>query len=358
MEQFYFTVGPAQIHPKVLEYSSQFYNEGLGSVSHRSEAFRNMYKEADRELRLLLNVPDDFAILFLSSASEIFERLLLNCVHTHSFHAINGSFAHKFYKFSLALGKKAVAQEFPLGTGFTADALKVPADAELICLTHNETSTGVSIPENTIAEVHQRHPNALLAVDIVSSAPNVRLDFTQLDMAFFSVQKAFGLPSGLGVWFIRQSAVEKVQHLAKTQMVGAQNTLDALIKNYKNFETPSTPNIYNIYLLGKIAGEYNRYGVEKLRAETKEKATMLYDFLEQSVHFKAFVQDPQYRSETVIVVDCLHHSPTDVISKLKSMGLTVSSGYASLKDRQIRVANFPVVTKEKIQELIDSLGRF
>ena len=353
MNKFFFSVGPSQIHPKVEFHSQQFYEQQLGSVSHRSEIFRNIYRNTVDELRLLMNIPDDFAILFLSSASEIFERILLNCVREKSFHLVNGAFADKIYQFAVALDKKPYNLEKQWGSGFELNEVVVPDDAELICVTQNETSTGVAIPEEMIAAIKAKYPNKLIAVDIVSSAPYPKLDFTKLDMAFFSVQKAFGLPAGLGVWLIKNDCIEQLKN---KQSVGAQNTLSSLFKNYQNFETTSTPNIYNIYLLNKIAEEFNKTGIQQIRKETDERAKLLYDFFEQSNAFSLAVTEKKFQSKTVVVANCLHQPSAQIINQLKEKGLVIGSGYGKMKDAQIRIANFPAITKSKVEELIAAIA--
>src|SRR5690606_37779547 len=94
------------------------------------------------------------------------------------------------------------------GEGFFVDEVEVPVLAELVCLTQNETSTGVSIPEDSIHRLVEKYPDKLFAVDAVSSCPYTRLDYSKLDCVFFSVQKCFGLPAGLGVMVVSERAME------------------------------------------------------------------------------------------------------------------------------------------------------
>src|SRR6187402_1718547 len=116
----YFTPGPAQLYPTFDKHLQSFVEGQLGSISHRSQQYRDLHKFTVDQLRILLNVPDSHAILFLGSASEVWERILFSCVELESFHLVNGSFSKKFYDYSTALCKYAHKFEKPMGEGFLA----------------------------------------------------------------------------------------------------------------------------------------------------------------------------------------------------------------------------------------------
>jgi phosphoserine aminotransferase len=354
MSLTFFTPGPAQLYPTFEKHLKTFVTEQLGSVSHRSQQYRDLHKFTVEQLRELLNVPDTHAILFLGSASEIWERILFSCVELESFHLVNGSFSKKFYDYSIGLNKYAHKQEKPMGEGFNASEVVVPEYAELICTTHNETSSGVQM---TVAEIHklkQKNPDKFVAVDMVSSAPYPDLDFKLIDTAFFSVQKAFGLPAGLGVWIVNEKCLKKAETIRKQFSIGAHNDLPTLWKNSLNNETPATPNVMGIYLLGKIAEDFNRIGVSKLRKETEQKAQLLYKFVEKHSGFSSFVKEKAHRSQTVVVANTVLPS-ADIIKVVKEKGMVVGSGYGQFKSSQVRIANFPATSLEQVQALIKAM---
>ncbi|TAG55006.1 MAG: phosphoserine aminotransferase, partial [Runella slithyformis] len=101
MKNTYFTAGPAQMYPTFEKHLQTALNEQLGSISHRSQKFRDIYKFTVEQLRQLMNIPDTHGIFFAGSASEIWERILLNCVEHESFHLVNGSFSKKFYEYAV-----------------------------------------------------------------------------------------------------------------------------------------------------------------------------------------------------------------------------------------------------------------
>ncbi|PLK45891.1 aminotransferase class V-fold PLP-dependent enzyme [Emticicia sp. TH156] len=356
MKNIYFTAGPAELYPRFEEFLKQAVEEQIGSISHRSGQFRKIYQHCVENLRVLMNIPETSGIFFTGSASEVWERILLNMVEHESFHLVNGSFSEKFYKYAGSLNKFAHKQEKPIGEGFSYAEVEVPEYAELICTTQNETSTGVQMREADIHKLKRSHQKKFIAVDMVSSAPIPELDLSLIDTAFFSVQKAFGLPAGLGVWIANEKCLEKSKKLAKLEGLhtGAHHTLPALWKNYETFETPATPNVLGIYLLGKVAEDMNRIGIDTIRKETDEKARKIYKYLETSSLCSIAVQNPEHRSRTVIVANTTKPSKL-IIDTLKEKNMIIGSGYGPNKDTQIRISNFPSNTPEQVDNLLKEL---
>src|SRR5690606_31253114 len=114
--------------------------------------------------------------------------IIQNCCEHTSFHCVNGSFSKRFYEFSGELGRKAFKEESPFGKGFDVNTITIPAEVEIVCLTHNETSSGVCMPEKEIHTFREKNKNALIFVDAVSSLPYPAFDYSKIDSTFFSVQ--------------------------------------------------------------------------------------------------------------------------------------------------------------------------
>jgi phosphoserine aminotransferase len=355
MKKTYFTPGPAQLYPTFEKHLQAAVEEQLGSISHRSRRFRSMYQETAENLRALLNIPAGNQIVFTSSATEIWERSIQNLVGESSFHLVNGSFSQKFYDFSVELGKNAIKQDAEPGKGFEVAEVQIPIESELVCLTHNETSFGVMFPASSIHALQALNPEMLFIVDMVSSAPYPELDFTKIDSAFFSVQKGFGLPPGLGVWIVNEKCLAKAEKLkAAGHRIGTYHSLPLLWKNALSFETPSTPNVVSIYLLGKIAGDMLQKGIQIIRRETAERAAEMYGFLEKSEKFKPLVQNKAHRSPTVLVTQT--SGSQKVIDQLAEQYMVVGSGYGNFKESQLRIANFPATTEAEWKRLLKMLA--
>ncbi len=358
MKHTYFTPGPAELYPTVYQHLQTAMDAQIGSISHRSMQFRAIYQHTDEQLRALLNIPATHEIYFTGSASEVWERMVLNCVEHESFHLVNGSFSRRFYDYAQSLQKFTHLFEKPFGEGFDYAEIEVPEYAELVAVTHNETSSGVQMRPADIHKLKRKYPKKLFCVDMVSSAPYPDLDFGIIDSAFFSVQKGFGLPAGLGVWIANTACLEKAERLQRydSMTIGAHHTLPTLHKDYKNFETPATPNVLLIYLLGKIAEDMNRVGIDSIRRQTDEKARMLYKFIDGSSAFSAFVPEDRHRSQTVIVVKTGRPS-AGVMEATEAAGMIVGSGYGKFRDSQIRIANFPALSTEQVGALVQVLKK-
>lgn len=352
-----FTPGPSQLYFTVADHARQAFKENIPSISHRSKQFEQIVAETNSGLRQLLNIPATHHIFFTGSATEIWERIIQNLVEEKSFHLVNGSFSKRFYEIAIQLNKKPEKVEAKEGHGFD-ESISIPSSTELIAVTQNETSTGVSLPLETIYSYKAKNQKALIAVDAVSSLPFPDLDYTKLDSVFFSVQKGFGLPAGLGVWIVNDACVQKAEQLlAKGISIGSYHNIPGLKSNAAKNQTPETPNVLAIYLLNKVIQDFLMRGIVTLRRETEYKATILYQALEQHSLLSPVVKDKKFQSKTVIVADCQNH--TERLTKfLQQRGLYPGDGYGPFKKTQLRFANFPAHSKEQYELLVDALTAF
>lgn len=352
-----FTPGPSQLYFTVADHVRYAFREGIPSLSHRSRKFEQISKETTEGLRELLKIPADFHIFFTASATEIWERILENLVEQASFHLVNGSFSKRFHEIGIQLKKNAKKTEVAAGQGFDHD-ITVPANTELIAVTHNETSTGVCLPLESIHRLKAENPDVLLAVDAVSSLPYPAFDFRFVDTLFFSVQKGFGLPAGLGVWIVNEKCVAKAEALmARNISIGSYHNIPTLLSHAKKNQTPETPNVLAIYLLSKVVADLLRRGIDTIRKETEYKAAVLYQALEKKTWTSPFVKEKPFQSKTVIVADTGENTEK-LATFLASKGLDAGDGYGAAKKTQLRFANFPAHSREQYELLVDSLREF
>ncbi|QCK15863.1 aminotransferase class V-fold PLP-dependent enzyme [Mangrovivirga cuniculi] len=356
MHQLYFTPGPSALYPTVNLHLKDALSKGYLSASHRSAAFKDIYKETENNLRTLLSLPDNFSILFTSSANEAWERLIQNTVENKSLHLVNGAFSKRFADIASAYNKDAIVYSAKEGEVVHVDEIKEDQEVELIAITHNETSTGVSQPLEDIKKLRNKFPDALITVDAVSSLPIVDLPYDLIDSAYFSVQKCFGLPAGLGVWIVNQNCIEKAEKLENKGIItGSYHRLLAMYKKGKDFQNVETPNVLGIYLLGKVAGDMLTKGIGQIRNETIYKAGVLYYGLQTHPLLNPFVNDEKIRSQTVCVFNTNGESER-IINELKKKHMVIGSGYGSFKSNHIRIANFPATGKEQIEMLADKIN--
>ena len=197
------------------------------------------------------------------------------------------------------------------------------------------------------------NPKTFIILDVVSATPAVAIDFGLVDTAYFSVQKCFGLPAGLGVWLVNARAIEKAKKLKHP----SYHSLPSLVKMGALHQTPETPNVLGIYLLGKVAEDMNRRGIQAIRNEINYKAALLYQTIDSHPKLKISIEDKTHRSKTTIVASC--DEPNDrLLTFLEAKGYVVGSGYGQRKLDQIRIANFPTHSKEQVEMLCDTLAKF
>jgi phosphoserine aminotransferase len=355
MKKIYFTPGPSELYPTVPKHFHNSLKTQIGSISHRSLQFQQIYQELVISLKKLLMIPDEYHIFIVGSGTEAMERTVQNCVETYSFHFVNGSFSKRFFIMAKELDKNPEKSEVPIGQGFDFKKITIPKSPELICFTQNETSSGVIIPVKEIAAIAKKHPDALIAVDIVSSVPYVDLDYKLLDIVFFSVQKGFGLPAGLGVIVVSPRAIEKAKLLEQKEVnIGSYHSFPKLLHYAQKQQTHETPPLLAMYLLGKVINDMQKKGIDKIRMETEQKAKLLYDFLAGSEKLSLFIKEKKWRSQTVIVAD-IQKVKKDVKKILAKKGFIVGSGYGENKHTQIRIANFPAHSVKDVKRLIKEL---
>lgn len=351
-----FTPGPSQLYFTVQDHVRKAFHDGIPSLSHRSSQFESIFSETTQGLRDLLNVPDNYFIVFASSATEIWERSIQNLVVERSFHLVNGAFSKRFFEVARQLNKKPLQIEVSPGKAF--GTVKVPPGTELIAVTENETSTGVSLSASLIHSLKAENPDSLVMVDAVSSIPYPEFDYSKIDSVYFSVQKGFGLPAGLGVWIVNEKCLAKAQDLlAQGISIGSYHSLPSLYSFSKKNQTPETPNVLNIYLLGKVVQDFLRRGISTIRKETEYKAAVLYQALEGLDHVKPFVLNKNDRSMTVLVAQAGER--TEALSTyLQAQGFYPGEGHGEFRKQHLRFANFPAHSKEQFERLADILGSF
>ena len=350
-----FTPGPSQLYFTAEDHVKKAFRDGIPSLSHRTKEFESISREATEGLRELLNVPTNYQLVFCASATEIWERIIQNLVEENSHHFVNGAFSKKFFETATQLNKRPSKTEVKSGEGFV-DAI-VPK-TELIALTQNETSTGVSMPIELVNAFRDKNPNALIAVDAVSSLPYPTFDYSKVDSVFFSVQKGFGLPAGLGIWMVNERCIAKAETLlSKGLSIGSYHSLPSLISMTKKNQTPETPNVLGIYLLAKIVQDMLRRGIQIIRKETEYKAAILYQVLNTHPVIKPFVTDERWRSKTVVVAES--GDQTEKVTRmLRQKGMQPGDGYGEAKTHQLRFANFPAHSKEQYELLVDTLQEY
>ncbi len=333
-----FYPGPSKVYPAVADYAAQAIREGIVSLNHRSTAFMAIVEETTRLLREKLDIPAEYHIALVGSATECWEIVAQSLTGTCSLHPTHGSFGEKWRDYAYRI--KAVDTE-----------------PDVLCVVQNETSNGTQIPMSKLAQ-YRESLGGLIAVDAVSSMAGVVLDWSLADVWFASVQKCFGLPAGLAVLVYSPNARFRAELVDDRSRY---NSLLFLHENFQKNQTPYTPNGLGIYLLMRTLQDVPP--IAEVDVITKGRAAAWYDFLDNqwsNSNFRPLIRDtpggqlglPQaVRSDTVIAVEGTPDAIRNIKAKARLAGITLGNGYGFWKETTFRIANFPAITDEEITQL-------
>jgi phosphoserine aminotransferase len=359
MKNLYLAPGPTKVHPELMTWLADADADGVFSKSHRSTWFEAIVASVQSNLRTLLDIPEDYAIAFTTSATEVWERAIESCVEKESFHLVGGEFSTRWYQFAERLGRTPSRADY--GVDFTGrfDEFEIPDSAEMICLTQSETSIGSWIPDDQIARLARANPEKLMAVDVVSAVPTSILPWKHIDITFFSIQKGLCLPAGLGIVILSPRAVARSKEMkAKLPTVGAYHWLENLAIHAQKNLTVETPNVLAIYLVKRALEKYVAIGTSQLRLETYARATGLMAAIEAETPFRALTKMPQYRAPTVLAITT--DKPVEEFRKnlIKEHNVYLAACYSEHKANGLRIANFPIHTNEDHARALELLKTF
>jgi phosphoserine aminotransferase len=353
-----FTVGPAKLYRGVENNIIENLKNGYASLSHRSREFSNISKEGMLYFRKFFNIPDNYKVYYTYSATEGLELSIRGLANKKSIHYINGTFGWVWANIARKNGKKTIIKEEIFGNRAPLNFSKSEInDCDIACVTANETSSGIEYSAEEISKFSKKLPKkTLLAVDVTSSMGGISYDFSSADIWAFSVQKAFGLPAGLGILLVSPRAYEKSEeHLKNNQEGGNHHSFTSLEKKMLDkFQTPTTPNVLGIFSFKFINKKFieDFFSIKNVDKKTEEKAKLLYDFFDNHPKFKSFILDKNKRSKTIIIIESTIENIRDKKKYLESKGVLLGSGYGLYKSTQFRIANFPVHTIEDMEYLI------
>ncbi len=350
-----FIPGPSKIDDAVYRDIEIAMVGGILELSHRSREFVAIANQSIENLRAYLGVPDDYAVLYTDSASSAWHSMIANVVDEKCAHVVTGAFSAKAVYASRVLGKDALEYRVDLKGEDPHFPTIIDPGAELITVCYSESSNGSAW---THAELEQlrRQTDGLIAVDVTSCAGAIQLDLTLADIWYFSVQKAFGLPAGLGVLILSPKVLARARaRTEKGSNIAGMWSWSELVEHQEHGRgpTPHTPNMLGIYLLAKRSARFlHEGGLSVIDAATMRKAEQLYKHFGNHPHFSPYIPHANYRSPTVIAIAGASDTIADAHQRAKEHGMVLGQGYAELKDTTLRIANFPAITDEDVDRLL------
>ncbi len=347
-----FYPGPSKVHPEVLGFIQEAFSNGVVSINHRSERFEVLLKDTLQILHEKWNIPQDYTLYFISSATEAWEIVAQSLIKEKSLHLYNGAFGKKWAHYTKQIIPNALSVEFGLNEDLKSVAPNLTTkDFDTICLVQSETSNGTG--QTICRSDFDLQEDAIIAVDATSTMGGINLPWPEADVWFASVQKCMGIPAGLGVLICSSKALERATQLNKKVHY---NDVLLMEENRKLFQTHYTPNVLSIYVLNKLAHLLPNLTV--INQQTWEKASILTDYFSNANSFNLsfLIENPNLRLPTVFALQ----GEPEQIKRLQNLclkhNIELGKGYGEWKDNTIRIANFPSHTLEDISQLINLIN--
>jgi phosphoserine aminotransferase len=282
-----FSAGPAVLPEEVLKEAADEMLDYQGSgqsvmeMSHRSKVYDNIIKEAEKDLRDLLNIPDNYKVLFLQGgASQFFAEVPMNLMkNKKAAYIITGQWAKKAYQEAKIYGEAiAVASSEDKTYTYIPDCsdLDIPEDADYVYICENNTIYGTKYKKLPNTKGHT------LVADVSSCFLSEPMDVTKYGVVYGGVQKNIG-PAGVVIAIIRED-------LITDDVLPGTPTLLKWKTQADNDSLYNTRPCYNIYICGKVFKWLKKMGgLEAMKAHNEKKAKILYDYLDESKLFKGTV---------------------------------------------------------------------
>ena len=355
MERVYnFSAGPAVLPEEVLkEAAEEMLNyKGTGmsvmEMSHRSKAFETIINEAESDLRELMNIPDNYKVLFLQGgASQQFAMIPMNFMKNKvADYIITGQWAKKAYQEACIYGKaNAVASSADETFSYIPDCSDLPIseDADYVYICENNTIYGTKF--KTLPNTKGK----TLIADLSSCILSEPVDVTKYGMIYGGVQKNIG-PAGVVIAIIREDLITEDTLPGTPTMLKYKTHADA-------DSLYNTPPAYGIYICGKVFKWLKKQGgLEAMKKYNEEKAQILYDFLDESKLFKGTVRKEDRSLMNVPFVTGNADLDAKFVKEAKAAGFENLKGHRSVGGMRASIYN--AMPKEGVEALVAFMKKF
>ncbi len=346
-----FSAGPAVLPEEVLKEAAEemFDYKGTGmsvmEMSHRSKAYDEIIKTAEADLRELMNIPDNYKVLFLQGgASQQFAMIPMNLMkNKKAAYIVTGQWAKKAYQEAKIYGDAVeVASSADKTFSYIPDCsdLNIPEDADYVYICENNTIYGTKFKElpNTKGKT--------LVADVSSCFLSEPVDVTKYGVIYGGVQKNIG-PAGVVIVIIREDLITEDTLPGTPTMLKYKIHADA--ESLYN-----TPPCYGIYICGKVFKWLKKMGgLEKMKELNEKKARILYDFLDESELFKGTVEKKDRSLMNVPFVTGNEELDAKFVKEAKAAGFENLKGHRTVGGMRASIYNaMPIEGVEKLVEFM------
>ncbi len=344
-----FIPGPTDVVDEILEAMA------IPMIGHRDKLYSDLHGQVVTKLKKFLHT-DGHIYLSTSSSTGMMEGAIRNCVNNKVLMTDCGAFSKRWAEIATLNGKEIDLIKVEMGQATTpemVDEYLSKGGFEAVCITHNETSTGVMNPIKEIsALVKEKYPDVLVLVDAVSSmaGTDIKVDEWGLDVVLAGTQKAFALPPGLCVVTVSEKAYQRSLSVGNR---GFYFNFEQLEKKAVKNQTPATPAISIINALNVQMDRIYKEGVENRFQRHLDMAEHVRSWTRKNF---ALYSDENYLSPTVTNV---HNTrEIDVVNlnaELAKRGAMLSNGYGDLKGKCFRIAHMGDLQIADVQWLTDQI---
>ena len=349
-----FSAGPAVLPEEVLKEAAEEMLDYKGSgmsvmeMSHRSKVYDDIIKEAEKDIRDLMNIPDNYKVLFLQGgASQQFAMIPMNLMkNKKAAYIITGQWAKKAYKEAQIYGDAvAVASSEDKTFSYIPDCsdLDIPEDADYEYICENTTIYGTKYKKLPNTKGHT------LVADVSSCFLSEPVDVTKYGIIYGGVQKNIG-PAGVVIVIIREDLITEDVLPGTPTMLKYKTHADA-------DSLYNTPPAYGIYICGKVFKWLKKMGgLSVMKERNEEKAKILYDFLDQSKMFHGTVvkEDRSLMNVPFVTGD------KDLDAKFVKEA--ADAGFVNLKGHRtvggMRASIYNAMPKEGVEKLVEFMKKF
>ena len=351
---FNFSAGPAVLPEAVLTQAaaemSDWHGTGMSvmEMSHRGKDYMGIQAQAEADLRELLDIPAEYKVLFLAGGATLqFAALPLNLLPEggSADYIDTGVWSGKAYSEAQRFGtvRLAASSKADNYTHLPArETWQLDPKAAYVHICGNETIGGVEFQQTPDVG------NVPLVADASSHILSRPLDVRRYGMIYGGAQKNIG-PAGLSLVIIREDLLGR-----------ARKTMPSILDYGKQAENDSminTPPTYSIYLAGLVFQWLKKLGgLAEMDRRNREKAAVLYDFLDQSKLFRGTVAKEDRSLMNVPFVTSSKEQDAEVVAATKAAGFDNLKGHRSVGG--LRASIYNAMPKEGVEALVDFLRKY
>ncbi|AYD39084.1 alanine--glyoxylate aminotransferase family protein [Clostridium fermenticellae] len=351
MHKKLFIPGPVEVTQDVL------YKMATPMIGHRSKEASDLQRRISDKMRKIFYTKEEI-LLSTTSGSGLMEGAVRTCTAKRAAIFSIGAFGKRWYE--MAANNNVPADLFEVEWGKAVDLKEVDkvlktGKYDVICMTHNETSTGVMNPVEEIAFIIKKYPEVVWCLDTVSSMGGTRIEVDKLgvDVCLTSSQKALALPPGMAVCSFSEKAIERAK---KVKFRGYYLDLLSLY-NYiqkKDYQYPSTPSLSHMFAMDYQLDKILKEGLENRYRRHKEMAEYVRGWARE--YFELYA-DERYLSNTLTNIrNTRNINVANLNKELGKRGFQISNGYGKLKEKAFRIAHMAECTLDDVKELIYNIN--